>query len=249
LEGAFSLLDVLAQRPGAGVSSLAAAARLPKATVYRLLEQLCAVGMVERHAGRYQVGYRAFELGRFWHPYPGLHAALRGPTRALARASGASVAGCVVRGGRTLIVGCAPGWQGPTGPLETSYPWPTAAGKVIVAFSRIEASSPQLPPAQWHREAAVIRERQAAVDDEAVVPGIRCLAVPIRGADGEVVAALAAMVVSSARTAGLLEGLYRAAKDVSATLRAELTIARDKTVRSAEQTTTHGQWHGDSCEA
>jgi IclR family transcriptional regulator, acetate operon repressor len=219
LEGAFLLLDVLAQTPGIGLSALSACSGLPKATVYRLLEQLSALGVVEREGSAYQIGYHAFELGRSWPPYRGLRTALRGPARDLACATGASVAGCVVRGEQTLILGSAPGRQGPAEPLAAVYPWSTAAGKVVVAFTGVKVRATR--PAAWRHEAALIRERGIAQDDDTVLPGIRSLAVPIHGAEGEVIAALTAMVGSSARTDGLERGLRRAAATVSAALRAE----------------------------
>lgn len=219
LEGAFLLLDVLARTPGIGLSALAACSGLPKATVYRLLEQLCALSVVEREGNGYQVGYRAFELGRSWPPYRGLRTALRGPARDLACATGASVAGCVVRGEQTLVVGSAPGRQGPAQPLAAVYPWSTAAGKVVVAFTGVKVRATR--PAAWRHEAALIRERGMAQDDDAVLPGVRSVAVPIHGAEGEVIAALTAMVGSPARTDGLERGLRRAAATISATLRAE----------------------------
>lgn len=49
LEGAFALLEELARGGETGLSRLAARAGLPKATAHRLLNQLVAVGAVQRH--------------------------------------------------------------------------------------------------------------------------------------------------------------------------------------------------------
>ncbi|PXX68654.1 IclR-like helix-turn-helix domain-containing protein [Nocardia tenerifensis] len=87
LEGAFLLLDVLARVDESGPSRLAAASGLPKPTVHRLLQQLVAVGAVQRRAGRYRIGPRLFSLGQAWNPAP---TAAQRPVRALAFAPFAS---------------------------------------------------------------------------------------------------------------------------------------------------------------
>lgn len=219
LERAFVLLEELAAQSEVGLSALASACALPKATVHRLLDQLCAVGAVERRGERYRMGYRAFELGQAWQPYPRLHVAAREPVRALVRASGASVALCVLRGGRTVMAGGTPGALGPVLPIGTSYPWSTAAGKVLVAFGRAEELTNESEPGGWGREAAAIRRDGIAVDHGEVLPGVGCLAVPVRAAEGTVVAALTAMVTMPALTTGLEQGLRRAADAIIATLR------------------------------
>jgi IclR family acetate operon transcriptional repressor len=57
LEGAFALLETLRRyADGAGVTELARACGVPKGTVHRLLDQLVAVGAVERYDGRYRGG-------------------------------------------------------------------------------------------------------------------------------------------------------------------------------------------------
>ncbi|MDT7566078.1 MAG: IclR family transcriptional regulator, acetate operon repressor, partial [Pseudonocardiales bacterium] len=69
LEGAFELLDVLSRMPsGAGLSGLSRDSGLPKATTHRLLEQLVALGAVQRDGQRYYVGGALARLGRSWQP-------------------------------------------------------------------------------------------------------------------------------------------------------------------------------------
>ncbi|WP_157110519.1 helix-turn-helix domain-containing protein, partial [Nocardia anaemiae] len=68
LEGAFALLEVLAHGNAMGLTRLASAAGLPKATAYRLLNQLVAEGAVQRLGGRYRIGPRVFRLGQTWQP-------------------------------------------------------------------------------------------------------------------------------------------------------------------------------------
>ena len=64
LEGAFALMEVLAQGDEVGLTRLAADAELPKATAHRLLGQLVALGAVQSVSGRYRLGPRTFRLGQ-----------------------------------------------------------------------------------------------------------------------------------------------------------------------------------------
>src|SRR5262245_57549426 len=57
LDGAFAVLDALAREEGGlGLTALSRACGLAKSTVYRLAEQLVALGAVQRVDGRYYVG-------------------------------------------------------------------------------------------------------------------------------------------------------------------------------------------------
>lgn len=223
LAGAFQLLDALVDLSEAGLTDVAAASGLPKATAHRLLQQLCDVGAVERRGGRYRMGHRMFQLGQTWQPYPGLGPAARNPIKALAHASGASVAVCVLRNGQTVIVDGIAGELGalvsPT--VGAAVPWPTAAGKVLVASSPT-ATMLTLAPASWIRERETIREQAAAFDREEVMSGVCCVAVPIRGSDGEPVAAIAAMTTLGARLPQLAQGLRRTGDAITAALRTDL---------------------------
>jgi len=220
LAGAFQILEALVGLSEAGLTAVTTASGLPKATVHRILEQLGDLGAVERRGNRYRVGHRMFLLGHTWQPYPGLGAAAQGPIRALARASGASVAVCVLRNGQTMIVGGAPGELGTSVPTTagTTIPWHTAAGKMLVATNNT-ASMLGLASTSWTRERETIREQGVAFDREEVTPGICCVAVPVRGEDGDAVAALAAITTPGARLPELAQGLRKAGDAITAALR------------------------------
>ncbi|MGA5252515.1 helix-turn-helix domain-containing protein [Streptomyces pseudogriseolus] len=65
LEGAFALLEALRQHGDeAGVTELAVACGVPKSTAHRLLEQLVALGAVERRGARYRLGAQLYRLGQ-----------------------------------------------------------------------------------------------------------------------------------------------------------------------------------------
>ena len=92
LEGAFAVLTALGDAEQSGLTALAAASGLPKATTHRLLDQLIAVGAVERAGGEYRIGPKLFQLGLRWQPHPRLIESCTGPIHDFARSSGATVA-------------------------------------------------------------------------------------------------------------------------------------------------------------
>ncbi|MGW1072083.1 helix-turn-helix domain-containing protein [Streptomyces sp. NPDC002537] len=221
LEGAFSLLESLAGREEAGLAALAADSGLPKTTAYRLLEQLIELGAVERRGTNYRTGARIFRLGHKWQPYPGLKAAARQPLRHLAGVTGASVGLCVLREGRTMAAAGISGVVDELAPLRAgvTWPWGTAAGKVLVATAPPTAPVGPLPTS-WKREAAAIQESGVALDHEELVPGVCCVAAPVTLPRGEVVGALCAMVDPTQDLRRLTRFVTQAGRAVGAGLHA-----------------------------
>lgn len=220
LEGAFALLEAVEQAGEAGLTALAAESGLPKSSAHRLLEQLIALGAVERSGGVYRMGARVFRLGRTWQPYPGLLAAANAPIRRLTAVTGATVAICVLREGRTMAVAGVPGEIATVLPLRPGmvWPWSTAAGSVLVAGAPPELPIGPLPPS-WPRTAAEILERGAAFDREEVVPGVSCVAVPLHGPRGQLIASLAAMVPPNRDLPALADALTRVSRTIGDDLR------------------------------
>ena len=220
LDGAFALLEAVQQAGEAGLTALAAESGLPKATAHRLLEQLVNLGAVVRSGGRYRMGPQVFRLGRDWHAYPGLRDASRLPVRQLARATGATVAICTLWRGRTMIVDGLPGEADTLPPLRPGrlWTWQTAAGKLLVAGMSPESPADSQPRA-WHREAEAILERAAAFDHEEVIPGVVCVAVPLYGPSGEIVAALSVTAPPSRGLPRLTSAAMRAGRAINAGLR------------------------------
>ena len=223
LEGAFALLGALERAEGAGLTRLAAECGLPKTTAYRLLEQMTRLGAVERSGDGYRIGSRVFQLGHGWQPYPGLRSAAREPVRRLAAATRTAVAVSVLRNGRTLILDWVPGEGGLSVSLRpgVTWPWPTAAGKVLVAVAGGEP--PPVPvqvpaAASWRQEAAAIRAAGVAFDREEVVPGVCCAAVPLYGPAGVPVASLCVLTDPAHRLDRLADAALRAGRAISAAL-------------------------------
>lgn len=220
LEGAFSLLEALRTADGAGLTALASSSGLPKTTTYRLLDQLVELGAVERAAGRYRIGPRMFQLGQAWRPDPGLLATVREPIRRLAHASGATVGVCVLAEGRTLVVAGVPGEVEELVSMRPglTWPWSTAAGKVLVAGA--PPGTPLDPlPAGWWREAAEILDRGAAFDHQDLVPGVCCAAVPLHGPADRTVAALCVLAGPARPLPQLTAAVTRASRIISRRLR------------------------------
>ncbi|MDX3457911.1 helix-turn-helix domain-containing protein [Streptomyces sp. ME02-8801-2C] len=221
LEGAFALLEALERAGEAGLTRLAAECGLPKTTAYRLLEQLVDLGAVERSRTGYRVGSRMFRLGQAWQPYPGLRSAARGPARRLARATGTSVGVNVLREGRTLVLdwtACETDDALDPQPDGTVWPWFTAAGKVLVA-----GAHPRLPlgelPSSWRRECAAIHDRGVAFDREEVVPGVCCVAVPLYGPGGVLIASLSVVTDPAHSLDRLVDVVQQTGRTISARLR------------------------------
>ncbi|MEU6254460.1 helix-turn-helix domain-containing protein [Streptomyces sp. NPDC047043] len=217
LEGAFALLNALRQEEDAGVTRLASACGLPKTTAYRLLDQLAELGAVERSAGRYRIGPGMFRLGHGWQPYPGLRSAARRPLRRLATVTGMTVALAVLHQGQTLVLDWTTVADVALPDDRQTWPWYTAAGKVLAASAR--PGPPLGPlPRTWPEEAGRIRECGAAYDREEVLEGVCCAAVPIRAANGVPVAALSVLTDPDHRLERLADAARRAASAVAAGL-------------------------------
>lgn len=161
-----------------------------------------------------------FRLGRAWQPHPRLRSASREPMRRLARITGTTVGIAVLWKGETLMVEWCPDGAERPDPLQTrmTWPWFTAAGKVLVTTA---APAPLLGPlpTSWAREAAGIRERGAAFDREEVVTGVCCAAVPLLGANGAPVAALCVLTDPAHHLERLAETARRTGRVISAGLR------------------------------
>ncbi|MER7516709.1 helix-turn-helix domain-containing protein [Streptomyces sp. NPDC126499] len=221
LEGAFALLDALRRRGGeAGLTELAAACGVPKGTAHRLLDQLGPVGAVERRGRRYVLGPQLFRLGESWQPYPGLRDAARLPLHRLRAATGAAVVLAVPHGGRALAVACVPGR--PEGAVTvregTAFPVGTAVGRALEG-----------------RERGPFVDRDTRIPDlvgAAVVVGVDCVALPVRGPGGRVIASLAALTPAGGNLAPVVTATASAASAVAAGL-AAAGPARGTTVVAA----------------
>ncbi|MFF3226527.1 IclR family transcriptional regulator [Nocardia suismassiliense] len=221
LEGAFALLEALAHGAELGLTQLASAAGLPKATAYRLLNQLAAEGAVQRRSGRYQIGPRVFRLGQTWQPARLLRAASARPLGQLTATSdrgGFSLS--VTDRGHTMLIGGIGREIDAVFPLRagTLLPSGTAAEQVLAIGHPNHQPPEGFSPREWSRQVTLARERGLAYDTDLSRFGLACVAAPVRGPGGEVVAALAATVGELNRLPALAEAVVRTAGLVSANL-------------------------------
>jgi len=160
------------ERPEWGVSEAAAQLRLPKSSVHALLRTLAAIGLLEqqRAAGRYRLGWALVTHAHTllsttaYRPH-----ALRA-MRALASRYGETVQLATLSGGRVVTIDRIEAPQGVRRPASARLPPPdtSAVGKVLTGV-----------PAPPH-----------AYDEGESDPEVCCVAAPLRGADGTVLAAL-----------------------------------------------------------
>lgn len=234
--------DVLAlftsDQPEWGVREIAAAMGAPKSNVHHILSSLAAIGLLQKtHRARYRLGWRLLALGEKVAA-SSINRAGAGVMRELAQRSGATVHLSVFDGAEPMLVGRAAGQSGglPHRSVGDTLPsHASASGKLLLAH-RPEAWAQHLAPHRLapltahtvrnadrlHEELIGIAEGLPAVDIEESRSGIACVASPVRGSDGEVVAAIS-MVVTSDRFASHRAAYIRAVQGVARRFSAQLT--------------------------
>lgn len=232
LERGLAVLEALGEAGEAGLSALAARTGLSKSTLYRLLQALVRRGFVEEVGGAYRVGPRAFAVGQAY-PRGSLLQAVRPEMEALAAALGESVNLAVPTGLEALYLDQVPGSRlvrlftapGSRAPLHA-----TGVGKVLLAYRGVPEGLPLTPYTPYTltqlpkllEELSAVRERGYALDNEEKELGVRCVAAPVFGPGGEVVAALSLSAPSSRLS---LEEAHRLApRVVEAARRASLRL-------------------------
>ncbi|GLV47579.1 transcriptional regulator [Thermus sp. LT1-2-5] len=200
LEKGLGVLEALAEHKEAGLSALAEATGLAKSTLYRLLQTLVRRGFAVEEGGVYRVGPKAFAVGQAY-PRPDLLSAARPEMEALAEETGESVNLAVPWEGEALYLDQVEGRQlvrlftapGSRAPLHA-----TGVGKVFLAYRGVPEGlrlTPFTPHTQTRLEGLLaelqeVRAQGYALDNEEKELGVRCVAAPVFGPTGEVVAAI-----------------------------------------------------------
>ena len=203
----FMVIDHLAREGAMGVRGLSKALDLPLGSTHRLLADLAAEAVIEQTTGgNWQLSYRLLEITDLQIDHVGFPRLARPYCDALARFSGETVnvnilsnLSCVcidkVRGNESMQLD----WRvGARGPLHCG-----GSAKAMMAFlPPIEMAqvlaSPLQPfnantitdPAALTAEAARIRARGYAIDDQEIILGVFCVGVPIVGRNGYPVGAI-----------------------------------------------------------
>jgi DNA-binding IclR family transcriptional regulator len=186
-----------------GLSEISHRVGLPKSTVHRLANQLCAVGWLERNSGGYRVGLRLLELGSVALQRTGLRETAFKHLHSLALRTGLVVHLGILDHGEVVYLDRVTTTRVslPTrvGGREPAYC--TALGKVMLAFEDPASQASALAGMRRRTEFTVVEPRaiQAALDSarqtgiaydrEEAYKGLGCVASPIR-CGGRVIGAL-----------------------------------------------------------
>ena len=241
LERGLSVLSALAGLREATLTQVAKAAGLSASTTYRLLETLRQQGYVEweERSGLFSVGLRAYQVGAAFSGRNALLGSALGVMQGLVDEVNETANLAVRRGSEAVYVQQVEARQmmrmfthiGAAAPLHCS-----GVGKVLLAaLPGAEARHlvgegpyPAYTPNSLTTLGALlgeldeVRECGYALDDEERELGVRCLAVPVRGEGGEVVAALSVSAPTSRFPKDEVPGMFARVRLASEQLSARL---------------------------
>ena len=237
VDRALRVLELLAAWGAGGVSELASEIGVHKSTAFRLLGALEARDLVEQttERGKYRLGFGLVRLARRVNVQHDLAEQARPITEKLARALGESINVAVLREHFAVNVVQSRGqasvatqnWIGELTPLHA-----TSSGKVLLAFldrterdelleGKLDRFTPNthVRPAALRKELADVARLGHAITLGELELGLNAVAVPVRGEDGHVIAALSASGpayrLSPERITEMTSRLASAAEDLS----------------------------------
>ena len=278
---AFRLLAHLAaSREPVTLAALSRALKLPKSTTHRLARSIESAGFLHKDplTRRYRIGAAFEDLAIGALRYGAGHAPRRLLMNGLAERLGARVNLVVLKAGNIFSVEWVESTTQLRVDLGSSSPMPvhcTASGKLLLAFGSDDLQKYALRVAPFRaytkktitsrraftRELDKIRRRGFAEDDQELLPGVNCLAVPINNRAGEVVAGLAVMAPAATLplekirghlqdirkcAAGIAEELLGWTRPASGDQKATTMRPRRSTGRSRSSSTKRGVAHAQS---
>jgi DNA-binding IclR family transcriptional regulator len=233
-----------------GVRELALRLGLSRSTAHSLLSSLEAINLLQRTPnGRYLLGWRLLQLAGGISEAPVLRRFAPEYLRGLSRLCGQSTHLAVWDGremfffARSVAKGGVAVEQARPGSTLPAHA--TASGRVLLghlpneqALGRMLAGNLERltdrtmvdQRALWH-EVEISRERELAISREEVVKNVSSLAVPIRGTDGRVVAALG-VSMTAAMLDPFLARYRRHVRSVAARLSADVRNASTDAMRT-----------------
>lgn len=244
------LAHIAACAEAPALAQLSRAMKLPKPTTYRLARALENAGFVSKDplTLRYQIGASFENIALDGLRNSASHGSRRLLMSDLAERLGARVNLVVLKSGNLSFVQ----WVESTAPLRIDIngdmPMPvhcSASGKLLMAFGPPELSEAVLRNAPFHaytkktittarglsRELEEIRKRGYSLDDQELIPGVNCMAVPVRNRAGNTVAGLAVMAPVASLPLDRLKRYLPDVKACAALISAEL--GRDMQVTAA----------------
>ncbi len=237
LSRGFAILDLIARKPGLSFAEIRNQLDLPNSSCHHLISTLCQVGALQLQANRgYVLGLRLFELGSIAANQRQLDEyALPALTRLAEELRLTCHLGVMegdeavylfkVEGNRNIRINT---WVGKRLSLHSS-----ALGKILQAWLPQEELDAKLARLGWERKTEKtflnpdefkrhlleVRERGWAFDDEEDITTLRCIAAPIRNAQGTVIAAISAagtiLDIREDNLPALAAKVRQAAKEIS----------------------------------
>jgi len=225
-----------------GLTEIARRAGVPKASVYRLAQELIRWGLLERRGSGYLLGIRLFELGQRVPRHRILHGAARPYMEDLHHATGETIHLGVLDGREVLYLEKVYGHEFVPLPSRVAGRMPlhcTATGRVLLAFGPRELQDevlvPPLPrltrytvvsPTTLARELEQVRKNGHALESEQTRAGWASVAVPLTGPSGTIMGALSVTAPT-----------YRARKNINkyVQLLRMVTNQVEKTIREGSQ--------------
>jgi DNA-binding IclR family transcriptional regulator len=234
---ALQVLRVLGdERRELALSEICYRVDMPKTTVFRYLQTLCACGFVthDPDTDLYRIGLRVWELGQTVHEPLRVRElalpAMRGlrdqfnETVNLGVLDGLDVVYIeIIESRRSLRMQAQLGGRDPV--------YSTALGKAVLAFMPEPQWAAHIPPAlaprtdrtvtslsRLQKALALTRERGFALDDEENEEGARCIAAPIFNHQGQALAAVSLSAPASRLTDRLLPKVAAAVTQTAAAI-------------------------------
>ncbi len=248
LQAGLAILNCFsAQKPVLGIAKLADELNMSRSTTHRYASTLVALGYLEQdHARRYRLAPRVADMGMSVLDSMALRGKAREPLRELREQTGRTASLAVLDGTQIRYVDRRRGWRrgqhavdldlGAGAHLPAQC---TAMGKVLLANlpdrerERLvgELELTKRGPKSISSKKALraelqqVRDQGIALGDEELGPGVRTIAAPVHGPDGEVVAAVGVPVPAEDYTLDDLRNtvgptVLAAAKRISDALRA-----------------------------
>lgn len=253
------LLAFLREGRAFGISELARAVRLPKATVHRLVTVLVSRGFLARDAAtaHYRIGLTLFRLGNIFLAQTHVRQVALPVLHELARVTGETVNLNVVIDRRRVCIEKVESTHGIRHAVELGRPLPLyagASGKVLLAHLPEEevrevlaeglrrfTSRTVVSAQRLKRDLAEIRRQGVAVSSDERVEGASAVSAPLKDGTGQVVAGLTISGPTYRFTSERLrecEGLVReGARRISAALGySETAPRRERTAANRERT-------------
>ena len=220
------------EHPERGISDIAQAVGLHKATTHRIVTTLLSFGYIERAEDglRYRLGLRLADLGYKVIRRLDLRRESQPLMADLTRRLGETSDLCVYDRGQVLYLEVVRANHALTIAAAVGRSMPvhaTASGKVLLAHMTEQGREAALGgmlveytphtvtnPETLRRQLDVVRSQGYAVDDEEFEAGIRAVSVPVRNREGAVIAAMSIAGPASRLTR---ERVPETAKELSAT--------------------------------